>query len=404
MRKRRLSTTFQSMTPITPRLSGIIAYFAFPKYREAIAANVDTCTTDDPIEQGLQFESLLNQVAIPQVDQYGFQGFQQRRTPFDSSLLENWTICPNYDYSDGPITEGITQPTIYTTRWAAQYFPDSGTIKYGKKNGTLVNASALLFPIPLNLSEDDQISISFDANARASFAFQAGNSTIEIRRFEAGTPTTYSFSGTTPRLFYDGILQRNNTEVDLICFYLNGGAICARFQRDNFAVEYVIYTPPTVDSPARITKTDKQTYYQILYFTDADGKKFAIRSEVYQPFPEYYSDPALSLVVPLSGDYSSAIVIIGPYSDQAINLVVPLSGAYNSNTIASGPYTDNAVNNIVPLSGAYNLITIQSGPYFDAAATSIIPLSGSYNDVSINGGTYSDSANSLVQPLSGAYN
>lgn len=403
MRRRRLATTFQSMTPITPRLSGVITYYAFPKYREALSGD-EGCTTGDPLEQGLQFESLLNQVNIPQVDQYGFQGFEQRRTPFDSSLLENWTICPNYDYCDGPLTEGVTQPTIYTTRWAAQYFPDSGTIKYGKKDGSLVNASVLLFPLALNLSEQDQISISFDANARASFAFQAGASTIEIRRFEASTPTTYSFSGTTPRLFYDGTLQRNNTEVDLICFYLNGGAICARFQRDNFAVEYVIYTPPTVDSPARITKTDKQSYYQILYFVDSVGKKFAIRSEVYQPFPDYYSDNALSLVIPLSGDYSSPIVTIGPYSDSAVSLVVPLSGQYNSNTVISGPYSDAASTVVIPLSGAYNLVTVQSGPYSDSASTDVVPLSGGYNDVSVNGGTYSDAANSLVQPLSGAYN
>jgi hypothetical protein len=403
MRRRRLATAFQSMTPITPRLSGVISYSAFAKYREALNGN-EECTTGDPIDQGLRFESLLNQIAIPQVDQYGFQGFEQRRTPFDSSLLENWTICPNYDYCDGPETEGITQPTIYTTRWAAQYFPDSGTIKYGKKDGSLVNASALLFPLALNLSKDDQISISFDANARASFAFQAGASTIEIRRFEAGTPTTYSFSGTTPRLFYDGTLQRNNTEVDLICFYLNGGAICARFQRDNFAVEYVIYTPPTVDSPARITKTDKQSYYQVLYFVDSVGKKFALRSEVYQPFPEYYSDAALSVVVPLSGDYGSPIVTTGPYLDAAVSLVEPLSGAYNSNTVISGPYSDSAGTVAIPLSGAYNLVTVQSGPYSDAAGTTVIPLSGAYNATSVNGGTYSDAANSLVQPLSGTYN
>lgn len=403
MRRRRLATTFQSMTPITPRLSGVISYSAFAKYREALNGNQE-CTTGDPIDQGLQFESLLNQIAIPQVDQYGFQGFEQRRTPFDSSLLENWIICPNYDYCDGPLTEGITQPTIYTTRWAAQYFPDSGTIKYGKKDGSLVNASALLFPLALNLSKEDQISISFDANARASFAFQASSSTIEIRRFEAGTPTTYSFSGTTPRLFYDGTLQRNNTEVDLICFYLNGGAICARFQRDNFAVEYVIYTPPTVDSPARITKTDKQSYYQVLYFTDSIGKKFAVRSEVYQPFPARYSDAALALVVPLSGEYSSPIITTGPYSDAAVSLVVPLSGEYNSNTVISGPYSDAAATTVVPLSGAYNLVTVQFGPYSDAAGTTVVPLSGAYNEVSVNGGTYSDAANSLVQPLSGAYN
>lgn len=36
MRRRNISTNFQSMTPITPRLSGVSNYFAFPKYRDVL--------------------------------------------------------------------------------------------------------------------------------------------------------------------------------------------------------------------------------------------------------------------------------------------------------------------------------------------------------------------------------
>jgi hypothetical protein len=337
------------------------------------------------------------------VDQYGLNGFNQRRAPDGKSKLSNWTICPNYDFCDGPLVEDVTQPKIYTTRWAAYYDPDSGAIKYGKKNGTFKNASIQLFPAALVLSETDQISMCFDANARASFAFQFTSSEIQIRRFEASTPTTYQFSGTNPRLFYDGILQRDNTLQDIVCCYVNGGSLCVRFQRDNFAIEYVMYAPSGTEELLRVTKTDKNEYFQVVFYTSVDNRQYAVRSMVYQPFPDYYTDNALSSVTPLSGDYSSSVIIIGPYSDSGTNSVAPLSGSYDSNTVVTGPYADAAINSVAPLSGSYDSNTVVTGPYADAAINSVAPLSGEYNNVSVNGGSYIDSGTNTVQPLSGNY-
>jgi hypothetical protein len=400
MRLRKPSTTFQSITPVTPRMLGL-TYYSFLKYRDVLKP--EECARTDPLDNGLVYDSLASITSIPQVDQYGLNGFNQRRAPDGKSKLSNWTICPNYDFCDGPLNEDVTQPTIYKTRWRAYYEPSTGTIKYGKKNGTTKVADTLLFPAALGLSEDEQISICFDANARASFAFQSSESDIQIRRFEASMPTTYQFPGIYPRLFYNGILQRNNTLVDIVCFYARNGLLCARFQRDNFAIERVLYSPSGTECFSRITKTDKSEYYQVIYYTASSGRQYAVRSMVYQPFPEYYVDNSTSFVFPLSGVYSSSVIITGPYTDNAASSVSPLSGDYSANTVQTGPYTDSAASSVDPLSGAYDLKTIQTGPYDDSAASSVNPIIGVYDNLSIDGGSYIDSAASTVQPLSGNY-
>lgn len=406
MRRRSNSTAFQSVTPFFPRIAGVNAYESFIRYREIpdltpFVPPEDVCTIDDPLNSITNYNALPDFITITQVDQYGLLGFEEQRNASDTQSVLNWTICPNIDYCDGPTQEGVTQARRYFNRWVASYDPDTGIISYGRTDQSLIPADVLLFPTPLTLTEDDQISISFDGNAKASFAIQLNATTVEIRRLVAGVPSITSFPGTAPRLFYNGIVQRDSASIDLVCFYLNAGAVCARFQRDNFLTEYALYTPAI--APVRITKTDRSTAYQRLYFIDIDGVYRTIRSEPYPPFPVFEDDSAMHLAVPAGGEYDSLTVISGPYSDSGIHMAVPAGGEYDSNTVISGPYAEAATHNVVPAGGEYNLIAVSGGTYSESASHNAIPGTGEYNLVAISGGTYTDDSQHQASPAGGEY-
>jgi hypothetical protein len=406
MRKRSNSTAFRSVTPLTPRINGS-DYVAFARYRPIpdftpFVPPEEQCTIDDPIDS-LIYDSLPGSTTVTEVDQYGLLGFVNRRqaSPFVSEL--NWTICPNNDYCDGPEIEGSVQANRYTTRWQAVYDPDTGIIQYGRTDGTLVNADSALFPVPLTLTKEDQISLSFDANARASYAIQASASTIEIRRFVAGVPTTHTFTGISPRLLYNGILQRDNSLVDLVCFYINAGAICGRFQRDNFGVEYVFYTPPTSIAPTRISKTDRDISYQELFYHAGEETYYALRSSVYPPFPIYVSEPLGLSIVAAGGDYFSVVIDGGAYTENTTLSIGPAGGSYNSNTITVPLVSEQTTLQIYPNGGEYTQITVSGGTYAESASLQIAPGDGNYVETSVNGGTYTENTTLTIGPAGGTY-
>ena len=406
MRKRSNSTAFRSVTPLTPRINGS-DYIAFARYRAIpdltpFVPPEEQCTIDDPIDS-LIYDSLPGSTAITQVNQYGLLGFINRRqgSPFVSLL--NWTICPNNDYCDGPEIEGSVQANRYTTRWQAVYDPDTGLIQYGRTDGTLVNADSALFPVPLTLTEEDQISLSFDANARASYAIQASATTIEIRRFVAGVPTTHTFTGVSPRILYDGILQRDNTQVDLVCFYINGGSICARFQRDNFGTEYVLYAPPTSIAPTRISKTDRDTAYQELFYHAGEDNYYALRSSPYPPFPIYVSESTTLSLVSAGGEYFPVVIDGGSYTENTTLSIGPSGGSYDSSTITVPLISESTTLSIIPASGEYTATIVAGGSYSELTSLQIAPVDGNYVETSVNGGTYTENTTLTIGPAGGTY-
>lgn len=319
-------------------------------------------------------------------------------TPDNASGLANWTICPYADFCDGPEVEGEVQDSIYETRWFVN--AESAPVQYGVDGVSSNDVPDDLF-VGVDQSAIFAASIAFDSNALPTFAIQTESGTIEIRRYVAGAPTTYSFSGDFPRMLYDGILQRDASSLDIVCFYVRSGTVWMRFQRDNFGIEYsfVSATPEAY----RVTKTDKQWPYQILYFTDTSGKYLAARSEAYPPFPIVVEDLGTSSADPAGGEYLLGIVDAGVYNDAGSTMALPSGGEYESSTVTIGPYTDAGTASAQASGGEYSVVVVMGGNYADSALNASQPESGSYDLISTNGGTYTESATTSASPSGGEY-
>jgi hypothetical protein len=177
---------------------------------------------------------------------------------------------------DGPETQGIVQATPFVRRWEVKSYLSS--VAYGPAGGGLIEAPADLF-VGVIKADILGASLAFDALSLPVFAIEASPGNIEVRRYVAGVATTSSFAGTKPRLFADGILQTDVSLRDVVCFYQSAGSIKARFERDNFGIEYdIIYLPVL---PNRITKVDRSGQYIMFYFRDDDGAYRVARSYAY---------------------------------------------------------------------------------------------------------------------------
>lgn len=370
------------------------------------------CFYADPLPYAPEWDNLVDDLANPQVDLYGFLGFPSGRLNDDIVLNDpaNWEICPFVDYCDGPEVEGDTQPFRYVTRWTARLDPTATgdqRVMYGRTGEAVQPANPLLFPALLG-PDATWITIGFDANALAGFAFQydnAGTPTIEVRRLIAGVPTTFTWAGVSPRLFFDGILQRDPALTDLICFYVNlAGQLCGRFQRENMAIEHVLGTTGLEGGIQNLTKTDRDGSYQRIYYIAGNGDYRMYRSAVYPPFPIYGTDLLSYGLGGLTGLYLPAITPGGSYADLLSYELGELIGAYVSGIVPSGPYSDLSSYGLDPLSGDYTtIIVIAGGDGTDLSSYDIGVLTGAYIQTIVSGGAYADLASYGIGELSGTY-
>lgn len=366
---------------------------------EAIAQLV-CCYSDDPLPDTPNFGSLSNLYPNTGTVHYGLlpiEAVAEEIEPYVSQL-HNWTPCPTCDFCDGPEEEGITQPEPYTQRWFVR--ESGGSFVYGKESITQQPVPSDLFT---GIDQEDIIymSLSFDANARPCFAFQITGGTILLRRYVSGTPTFITFSGDTPKLYFDGVLQPDNALTDLTCFYVRAGAIQVRIQRDNFLTEATQLSPSP--QAVRITKTDAYAGHQNLYFIDVAGRYWLARSEVYPPFPVIVADTGTVLVEPSSGVYVLIAVPTGPYVDSALLEVEPSTGNYELVVVPSGSYSEDSLVVVEPGSGAFVLVVVAGGSYDDSSSIDVLPSTGSYVQNVVPGGTYAESSTLAVVPGTGVY-
>ena len=219
--------------------------------------------------------------SITPVDVYGGLGF-------DSVSIQgpdSETFCSLYAYCDGPTEDGATsidQWDRYITRWVAVF--ENGEMFYGKVGDILIPAPVELFP-DKPFEDVTKISISFDANARPVFCMAYKNGTAEIRRFQAGEYIRYSFAGKTPVLIFNGILQSDLDQRDVVCYYTDSSGIYARFQRDNFATEYAII-PGVQKHTLKITDRGRGEMHSFHVLEASDSSKSKVLFYViYPPWP-----------------------------------------------------------------------------------------------------------------------
>lgn len=149
----------------------------------------------------------------------------------------------------GPLNRGITQNGTYSVLWAA--WPSSAGIRM-KKNAT---PGAITPPDETQGTPSsyfsaaivtDHLAFAFDQTAYEVFAWHSATDRITLKSFT----TTLTFDGFAPSLFYNGqvnVQARIDGLTDVVCYYLKRGSagLYARFQRDNYATEYLMGGYPT---------------------------------------------------------------------------------------------------------------------------------------------------------------
>ena len=309
-------------------------------------------------------------------------------------------ICPTVCYCEGPVAEGETVTEYlgrYETRWTALLI--EGLIYYGRVDGVLIQASLDLFPDPLS-DTATHIALSFDANARPVFAYE-DDGTICIRRFVAGVPTTYSWEGVEPCLFFNGVIYYEDSLTDVVCYYLtaSGGGLYARIQRENFGVANLVLEDPGLDSLMAVDRG--RGALASFMVVELSGKR--VFASVYPPWPILAEDEAAVSLAPITGLHKRVLVEVGDYSDSAAVTLGPVTGVYRSVLVQLPDASDSAAISIATVAGIHKLVLVQLPAVSDGAAVSLSPITGIYKFTLIQAGSYSDAAAVTVGPVTGVH-
>lgn len=309
-------------------------------------------------------------------------------------------ICPTVCYCEGPTEEGATVVKYldrYETRWMALLV--EGLIYYGRVDGTLIQAPLDLFPDPLSETAT-HIALSFDANARPVFAYE-DEGTIYVRRYVADVPTTYSWIGTEPCLFFNGVVNFDDSLTDVVCYYLteSGGALYARFQRENFGVANLVLEDPGLDSLMAVDRG--RGALASFMVVELSGKR--VFASVYPPWPVSESDAVVASVTCIGGIHRRVVFSAGCYEDSAASEIGPLTGMHRAVVVTLPTASDSVASSIGVVTGAHKLVRVTLATESDSATSTIGPLSGVHKFVVIQAGTYNDSATSTIAPLTGVH-
>ena len=305
-------------------------------------------------------------------------------------------ICPTVCYCEGPVAEGVTVTKYldrYETRWMALL--EGGLIYYGRVDGTLIQAPLDLFPDPLP-DTATHIALSFDANARPVFAYE-DEGTIYVRRYVADVPTTYSWTGTNPCLFFNGVINYDDSLTDVVCYYLtaSGGSLYARFQRENFGVANLVLEDPGLDSLMAVDRG--RGALASFMVVELSGKR--VFASVYPPWPVLAGDTATATVALQGvGDYSFEIVHAGTYAETATATVgLTGEGLYELQIQTITPNDSTTATVEITGVGAYELQIVVAPTATDLAQPSITLYGiGEYSLQIVSGSAYTDSATATI--------
>ena len=316
-------------------------------------------------------------------------------------------ICHTVCYCEGPVAEGVTVTKYldrYETRWMALL--EEGLIYYGRVDGALIQVPLDLFPDPLS-DTATHIALSFDANARPVFAYE-DEGTIYVRRYVTGTPTTYSWIGTEPCLFFNGVINFDDTQTDVVCYHLtaSGGGLYARFQRENFGVANLILEDPGIDSLMAVDRgRGALGSFMVL---ELSGKR--VFASVYPLWPVVVvvqEAPILVRATPAGGSYWPVTITLPLATDSIGMAAAPAGGEYwairitfptvhESLGLAAAP---------APTGNKYWPIRMDAGTYHESISLSAVPATtgNHYWLVRVDVGTYHENISLSAIPTGGTY-
>jgi hypothetical protein len=237
-------------------------------------------------------EGLLTGVA--QYESLPFAAFTQ--------AWENTKVRFDSAYSLGPTNRGATQNANYSVLWAA--WPSTNGVRL-LKNATEDaitppdESQGFLSSLFSSALVTDHISLSWDQNGYEVIAWHSTPGQISIRRRFGGTLRTDVFAGVSPCLYYNGTVNvqaRIDGETDVVCYYIKPGmgACYARFQRDNFEIEYVVGGYPT--KPLHLLKHETDDLDHVLWAVD-DGFRLMKLTATYPTQPAPDPDPFVALLL-----------------------------------------------------------------------------------------------------------
>ena len=369
-----------------------------------------SCLPADPASIIPNWDDLSGDVAITQIDVYGLKGFEAYAVADLESAWRMWcTFDPALDFCDGPEIEA--QPLEYgyerySVRWKARN--DGGVFSYAKVGEEWNRAPAELFPATISGAEG--VSISFDANARPCFAFEI-DGTVELRRFVADAPTTYTWPGASPKLFFDGLLQPDIALRDVICYYLSCGKLCVRMQRDNFGVEYVLADAEGVAELVKVDRgsADEDQNRLFLSAIASSGGKLLLRSGPHPPWPVSVRarDGLLLSATPAGGAYWPVVMVLDTVRESLGLSAAPAGGEYRAVRITF-PTVHESLGLAAapaPTGNKYWPIRIDAGTYheFVGLAAAPAPTGSRYWLVRVDAGTYHEIISLSATPAGGTY-
>lgn len=349
------------------------------------------CLAIDPLQSFPNWDAMTDSEAITPVDQYGSLGPEEARK--EANPADWWLVCDWLVHCYGPTDEGVPMVNNYdqyATRWRAKL--EDGIIYYGKVGEQWRQIGTDLYPDVL----DDAIGLgfAFDANARPVFATQIG-ADIEIRRYVAGVPTTYTFSGIGPRLFFNGVIQPDNSLWDVVCYYADSGDLKERFQRDNFNVAYTLYSNAS-NYLIRVKHIDVGIDGLTGRVCIAASGNNAIRmmfvSGVYGAWPIYSSDTAtVTVSISGAGEYVQQILDCGEVDSVYATASIYGTGDYQPQIYTDAESDSAFASASIYGSGQYQLQVVSESEAEYVSAVAEIYGTGNYSIQIISGGTYSES-------------
>lgn len=298
-------------------------------------------------------------------------------------------ICPTVCFCEGPIEEGATVTKYlerYETRWMALL--EEGRIYYGRADGALIQAPLDLFPDHLP-DTATHIALSFDANARPVFAYEDGG-TIYVRRYVAGVPTTYSWVGTDPCLFFNGVINYDDTLTDVVCYYLTeaGGALYARVQRENFGVANLVLEDSGLDSLMAVDRGRGVLSSHMV--VELSGNR--VFAAIYPPWPWIVQEFGIQAMGVEGIEYFLAIRDCGAYVEPAAQSLAIDGIDYRALTVGINQPTEPATQALAVEAIVYSGIVVQLGSYTEPATQALAVEGISYPKVSVGAGSYSEPA------------
>lgn len=293
--------TFESPLTFTPFAECFIGFAMLARFD----ADETQWTHFDPthVRVDLTFRTVRESIVTPATgaltdasDQYQSLGFRSYAQTVEATPLR-------FNVSEvlGPLNRGLSQNSTYSVLWAAWPSVSGFRMLKNATPGSITppdetqGTPSTYFSTAITT---EHVSMAFDQTGYEVFAWHSATNRITLKSFTV----SITFDGFAPQLFYNGqvnVAARIAGTTDVVCYYLKKGsaALFARFQRDNYATEYILGGYPT--RPFYLVTHSVSGLVHSMYAIDEGYRKMRLDA-TYPAQPDPLPDPYV--ILPIPGD------------------------------------------------------------------------------------------------------